>query len=72
MALFKAPEGVTSVSVAGVNYAVKDGQIDTDDDIFYAIAPMGFVQSLPEPEPEPEPVAKKTTAKSSKTTADKE
>lgn len=42
MGLFKAPEGVTSVSVAGVELEVKDGFVETDENIWPFVEPLGF------------------------------
>ncbi|MFX5094591.1 hypothetical protein ABTC58_08655, partial [Acinetobacter baumannii] len=48
MGLFKAPEGVTSVSVAGVELEVKDGFVETDENIWPFVEPLGFTVGKPD------------------------
>lgn len=48
MGLFKAPEGVTSVSVSGVELEVKDGFVETDENIWPFVEPLGFTVGKPD------------------------
>ncbi|MDO0888401.1 hypothetical protein PSR25_14195 [Acinetobacter pittii] len=48
MGLFKAPEGVTSVSVAGVELEVKDGFVEADENIWPFVEPLGFTVGKPD------------------------
>lgn len=43
MPKYQAPNHVNSVSVAGVEYKVENGQIDAPYDVQTQIAPLGFV-----------------------------
>lgn len=72
MARYKAPKGVTSISIGGEQFNVgDDGCITVPDDGDYhgMVAPLGFVHEkaahapAQEQEPAPEPEAKKKEGK---------
>lgn len=50
---FKAPVGVTSVSIAGVEYVAVDGVIEGDSELAPLLAPLGFSMLTDEQQSEP-------------------